>query len=52
MSGMGTNDNLLQAQERVISQERLIDRAVERPVNATNERVVEKVSACDYDSWA
>jgi len=41
--GAYVGDSLLQAQERVISQERLIDRTVERPVQVPDERIVEKV---------
>lgn len=29
--------------ERVVSQERIVDNAVERPINVPNERIVEKV---------
>ena len=42
-AGAYVGDNLLQAQERVISQERLLDRTVDRPIQVPNERIVEKV---------
>lgn len=41
--GAYVGDNLLQAQERVISQERLLDRTVDRPIQVPNERIVEEV---------
>jgi len=42
-TGAHTGDVLLQATERVVSQERLVDHAVERPINVPAERIVEKV---------
>lgn len=42
-AGAYVGDNLLQAQERVISQERLLDRTVDRPIQVPNERIVEEV---------
>lgn len=45
-AGAYVGDNLLQAQERVISQERLIDRTVDRPIQVPNERIVEEVLTC------
>ncbi len=43
-------DVLIQAQERVISVERIIDRPIETPITVPKESIVEKVSTIRFEN--